>query len=222
MKVTNRKLGIGIPTNFPFVASSFFDSFIQMDRPSFVYIPAKNGDIAGMRNQIVGQALQMGCTHLLMMDADQVYPVDTIPRLLAHNLPIVHASVHRRYPPFDSILYQGDLNGYTNKTDFTDGDLVEVSACGTGCVLYHTKVFQEMEPPWYEFVPNPNKEKGGTVGEDIWFCEKVRKLGYKVMVDTSIKVGHLTLFNVDDAFSTLYQALIRRQLKAKESVNVSE
>lgn len=216
LKVSNFKFGIGIPTNFPFVASSFFDSFIQMDRPTFVYIPAKNGPIESLRNQMVENALQAGCTHLIMMDADQVYPKDTIPRLLAHNLPIVHAVVHRRYPPFDSILYEGALNGFTNKTDYKDGDLIEVDACGTGCVLYQTKIFQEMDPPWFEFVQNPDKEKGGVVGEDIWFCHKARKMGYKIMVDTSVKVGHLTLFSVDDAFSTLYQALLKRKIRHKE------
>ena len=212
IKISNFKLAIGIPASMQNIPVAFFDSFITMEKPNFEYVPAKNGPIEHLRNRIVEQALANGCSHLLMMDTDQVYPKDTITKLLLHNLPVVHGLVYRRYPPFDNLLYQGEVGKYTNKTDYVDGELVEVDACGTGCVLYSLNVFYKIKPPWYEFIANPDKEKGGIVGEDIGMCIKLKQAGYKIFVDTSVKIAHLALFSIDESFSQLYQSLVKRQI----------
>jgi hypothetical protein len=52
------------------------------------------------------QALVKRCTHLLMMDTDQTYPQDTITKLLSHDVTVCGAVIHRRYPPFEPILYR--------------------------------------------------------------------------------------------------------------------
>jgi len=223
LKITNFKLGIGIPCSWSYVPVSFFDSFIQMDRPDFIYLPAKNGPINEMRNRIVEQALTLGCSHLLMMDTDQIYPKDTITRLLSHGKQVVHGQVHRRYPPFDNLMYSGTLNNYTNEIDYADGELVKVDACGTGCVLYHMNVFRKIKPPWFEFTPNMvDEEMKGVVGEDIGFCEKLRKINIPIFVDTSIKVAHLTMFSIDENFSILYQSLVKRQMIINEEIRNNE
>jgi hypothetical protein len=216
-RVTNFKLGIGIPNTWGYVPNVFFDSFITMYRPDFTYIPAKNGPLDGLRNYIVSQAMVTGCSHLLMMDTDQKYPIDTIPKLLGRNVDVVHAKVHRRYPPFDPIMYKGELYKYQYITEeeYKDGDLVEVDASGTGCVLYNMKVFYDLEPPWFEFKknPDPSSDSLGAVGEDIWFCHKLKEKGYKIYVDTSVKVGHLILFEVEDNFEILYKNIMKNNNK---------
>ena len=214
IKISNFKLGIGIPASLTHVPIAFFDSFIQMEKPTFEYIGMKNGPIDDLRNRIVEQALSTGCSHLLMLDTDQIYPVDTVTKLLAHKLPVVHGKVVRRYPPFDEILYEGTVGKYTTKTGYKDGELLEVDACGTGCVLYDMRIFYKIKPLWYTFEPHivDGKQKG-MIGEDIGMCIKLKKAGYKIYVDTSVKIGHLTLFNVDEAFSTLYQSLLKRQIE---------
>lgn len=213
LKISNFKLGIGIPNSLLQVYSAFFESFVTMHKPDFELIAMHNGPINDLRNRIVEQALATGCSHLLMLDVDQSYPIDTVTKLLSRNLPVVHGLVYRRYPPFDNLLYQGEVGKYVTKTDYTDEDLVEVDATGTGCVLYDCRVFYKVKPPWYEFTLNPDKEKGGMVGEDIGMCVKLKKAGYKIMVDTSIKITHLALFGIDESFSTLYQSLLKRQIE---------
>lgn len=215
LKVSNFRLGIGIPASLSNIPIAFFDSFIQLERPDFVYLPAKNGPIDQLRNTIVEQAFVNGCSHVIMMDTDQVYPVNTITKLLSHNVPFVAGQIFRRYPPFDNLLYKGEVNHYTSMVpgvDYQDGDLVEVSAVGTGCNLISMNVFYKIKSPWYEFLPNKDSERGGVIGEDIGFCLKLKKAGYKIMVDTSVKIGHLAIFNIDESFSQLYQSLTKRQI----------
>jgi len=212
MKLSNLKLAIGIPCSFPMVYTGFFDSFIQMEKPDFVYAPAKNGPISEMRDYIVKRALSMNCSHLLFMDTDQIYEKDTITKLLAHNLQVVHARVYRRYPPFDSLMYEiGEDGYYTEKEGYNDGDLVSVDACGTGCVLYNTDVFRTIPEPWFEMVYVKSNGQIGKTGEDFNFCEKLKKAGYDILVDTSIKIGHLGLVEVNQDFSALYKSLVKKE-----------
>jgi len=211
VRISNLKLGIGIPNNFPMVPSAFFDSFICMEKPDFLFLRSSYGPIDEMRNNIVRDALRSGCTHLILMDTDQVYPVDTITRLLSHRLPVVGCLLFRRYPPFDPLMLTGEVTKYSTVTEWKDGELVEVDATGTGCVLYDTEVFTRIPDPWFRF---RKTVEGGDIGEDIGFCHDLKKAGYKIYVDTAIKVGHLTKMTVDQATWELYklsQEVVKRQ-----------
>jgi hypothetical protein len=209
MKITNLSLAIGLPLTWPYVPSPFFDSFIAMEKPDFTYIREANGPIEALRNNMVMRASKAGCTHLLMLDADMVYHPKTVTRLLSHKLPVVGALCYRRYPPFDPIVYKGDYNTYRTieDTDYTPGDLIEVDATGAGCLLFDMTIFQQMPEPWFRFRPNPDKELGGIVGEDIGFCNDLRKAGHKIFVDTSVPSGHLSMFEVNDKTFKIFKAM---------------
>jgi len=211
LKITNFKLCLGFPCTWPFIPFPFFHSFIQMERPEFTPIFATNGPIDGLRNKIVGDAIALGASHLIMMDLDQIYPVDTITKLLAHKLPIVGTKVHRRYPPFDPIMMKGDINTYTPVEGWEDGKLIEVDATGTGCLMYDMRVFYEMPGPWFKFRPNPDPDYNGVVGEDIGFSSDLRKAGYKIYVDTSIECGHLSTMVITAETHFLYKALTKKR-----------
>lgn len=198
------KLGIGLPHTSDLVHKQFFDSWVVMERPAngFMYLAPQfpsgsTTNIAEVRNKLAMEAIEAECTHLLMMDTDQTYPVETIPQLLSHDLDIVTAKVHRRYPPFDPILLRGTLDTFTvvKPEEWRKGGLVEVDATGTGCMLVKTDVFLEMNYPWFEI---RHAENGKTYGEDIMFCVKARgELKRRIFVDTSIEVGHLGLLEVN-------------------------
>ena len=215
MKITNFKLCIGFPCSWPMVPFPFFQSFIKMERPDFTPIVATNGSIDGLRNKIVVEAMRARASHLIMMDLDQVYPVDAITKLLSHKLPVVGCLVHRRYPPFDPLVYRGDINTYRLVTDWDNGDLIEVDATGTGCLMIDMRVFYELPPPWFSFRPNPDPEREGTVGEDFGFCSDIRKIGHKIHVDTSIKCGHLSTMEITEDTYFLYNALKKKQQEAR-------
>jgi hypothetical protein len=204
MKISNEKLGIGIPCSFPHIPFPFFDSFVTMKKPDFIYIPKLNGPIDTLRNDIVEKALGMNCSHLIMMDVDQVYHPETIPALLSRRLPVVGAAVCRRYPPFDPIIMKREEVGYSYGGEWNPDGLVECDATGTGCILFDMEVFRKIPAPWFEFTKDAN---GLPVGEDIGFCEKLKAAGYKVFVDCTVPAGHLTTMIVNKATYDLYSAM---------------
>ena len=154
MKISNFHLAIGIPLSFPWVPSSFFHSFIMMDRPSFTYLHADNGYVHDLRNDLVNKAKEIGATHLLMMDVDQVYHPNTVTQLLSHGLPIVGALVHRRYAPFDSLMLKSiesagnSFNRYESIDDWEDNSLVQVDATGGGCLMFDMQLFYDLDDIW--------------------------------------------------------------------------
>jgi hypothetical protein len=205
MKVTNYNLAIAIPLTFPMVNSSFFDSFALMQKPDgYIYCRESNGPLDKLRNNLVIQAMNHYCSHMLMMDVDQVYHPQTITRLLSHNLPVVGALVHRRYPPFDPLLLRGEIGTFKTVDNYEDGELVEVDATGTGCLLINMDVFENIAAPWFKFIERP-KDEGGLIGEDIYFCKLLKEAGYKIHVDTSIELGHLATLAVTKQTYKLYK-----------------
>ena len=212
MRVSNFHLVIGIPLSFPMVPSSFFHSFIHMDRPTFTYIHTDNGPIEELRNNIVRESLDIGATSLIMMDTDQVYHPKTIPTLLKHKLPIVGALVHRRYPPFDSLMLKkketANTIEYESIDDYEPDSLVEVDATGSGCLMFDMEVFRNMPAPWFKTVRNPD---GTTLGEDVGFCKDLKAAGYRIFVDTSVPAGHLTTLCVNRQTNILYRSMKQKE-----------
>lgn len=216
MKISNFSLAIGIPCSFPSVPIDFFRSFALMEKPSYTLIIKTNGPIDTLRNDIIEKAMAERCTHVLMLDIDQVYPVDTIPKLLSHNVSVVNAMVPRRYPPFDPIMLQLTSEGYKpmGYGDWEDGELVEVDATGTGCILYNLEVFKKIPYPWFEFKKHP--ETGLVIGEDVGLCQKLQAAGYKIYVDTSVEIEHLTIIKINKAMHKLWCAMrMAKEEKAK-------
>jgi len=226
--VSNFRLGIGIPLTWGHVPSQFFDSFVTMKKPNFAYLrPDFPGRLEDVRNALVEQAIESQCTHLIMIDTDEVFPSDAITRLLEHDLPIVGGKVHRRYPPFDPILYRKvkELNGYTQVPDgeWEQGGLVEVDATGAGCLLMQTWIFREIQKPWFRHIPPIYDENLEQVqkerGEDIYFCEKAREAGFRIFVDTGIDIGHLGLLEINEHTYRLYKMLDKERRKRLENNN---
>ena len=76
-----------------------------------------------------------------------------------------------------------------------DSGLFEVEGCGFGCVMTRTTVIADVlasgEPL---FTPLQG------VGEDLSFCFRARKLGYKIFCDSTIKCGHVGQILINENF----------------------
>ena len=221
------KLAIAVPLVDDKVYNQFLFSFVKVVT-DYMMSQARKGQIADIdilfpdfpcqvddaRNNLVQQALNLGCTHILMMDSDQIYITDNIiEKMLAHDKPVLGARVHRRYPPFDPLLLMGEVSKLyqlpDDKIRNADGTFkteVTVDFTGTGCILYDMKIFNEMIPEkWFEFKTG---EQGQPVGEDIGMCEKLKKLGIPIVVDCSIDIKHLTLLAADYGTYALFKKIM--------------
>jgi hypothetical protein len=92
------------------------------------------------------------------------------------------------------------------------GDLITVDNTGCGCILYKTEVFENIEPPWFEFTET---EDGRPMGEDITFCKKLKEAGYEIFVDTSIVIGHISLLEVNRATYEVYKLISKAKHKGE-------
>jgi len=81
-----------------------------------------------------------------------------------------------------------DING-----DFQDGEVVEVDALGLAFTLIRRRVLEAMINPDYglEYTYNDWFTYGpGQESDDIPFSRRCRELGFRMAVDTSVKLGH--------------------------------
>ena len=212
MRKQGGKLGIGLPLTYDYVHKAFFETYTALVKPPHVQLmPKLPGQIDAVRNDIVEQALLLGCTHLLFIDTDQIYrSLDMIPmmyeRMKDEDLKFLSAKVHRRYPPFDPILLKGKIGEFELiSEELTDsGDVIELDATGAGCVMIDTRVFLEIESPYFEL---RKSDTGKAVGEDISFCAKLKEKGHSLFCDTSFVVGHLSMMEVDGSLNKLFRKI---------------
>lgn len=218
------RLAIAIPhPNGRCLDIGFLDSFANMEKPcEYVYMrPSFPAPIDQMRNDLIRQAQKAKCTHIFMTDTDQVeYPRDTIARLMSHNQLIACGKVHRRYPPFDPILLKKNASRpgtyvQVPEDEWIKGNLVEVDAIGAACMLMDMRIFDTINGPWFETLRGsevigiegyePEDEEKAMIGEDIRFCQKMRSMHIPIFVDTSVKVGHLATFIINEEFYLMFK-----------------
>lgn len=209
------KLAIGFPLVNEMVRMNFFTSFCCMEKGAYTFLLPEfpHGPwaetLANARNSLVQQAQFEGCRQLFMMDTDQIYPPDTLTKLMSHKKDVCGVRVHRRYPPFDPIFLRKDKEkGYWRISDeeMFSGNLVEVDATGTGALLFNMEIFDKIEDPWFKFTIDST----GRTGEDIYFCEKAKDAGFQIFVDTSIEVEHLATIAVNKSMYQLFQMLQKK------------
>ena len=198
----NLKIGIGIPetgkveagTAMSLVAltnhfmSSRYDGGTKYIYPIFMECSM----LPEARHGIVKEAINSECTHLLWIDSDMVFQPDLLNVLLSHNLPIVGVNYVRRGLPTrpTATAIEGGLL-YTE--DDSEG-LAEVQHLGFGCLLTDIRVYNEVDLPFFQF--EVMKNKFGFRGEDVYFCNKLRKAGIKIYCDQKLsrQIGHIGEF----------------------------
>jgi hypothetical protein len=155
---------------------------------------AVGSTIAKNRCMLADAAKAWGATHMLQIDADQTFPSNALPRLLAHDLPIVCATASRRV--------EGDQRPVCEPVDLkslTKGQkLVPMRLVGFPFMLIKMEVFEKLRRPWFADPPRwmmePENQIADTImAEDEYFCLSARRAGYDVMCDMelSMEIGHI-------------------------------
>lgn len=150
--------------------------------------------------------------YVLLCDDDIIPPVDALDRMLIHKKDVVSGLCTKRQDPPEPTMRIWDewTQNYSCLLKWEEKRLLEVDAVGTGFLLLSRQVIEHVAVAyhrehyerygngfWFEFLRNPN---GGEWGEDLSFCFKAQRLGYKIYVDTTVCAAHIGDYNytVDD------------------------
>jgi len=150
--------------------------------------------IANQRQELVLEAMQAGCSHILFLDTDMRFPKDTLDRLMAHDEPIVAANYATRRMPVKTVAFSSDQGWDCVYTTPESEGLEEVHSVGMGVMLIKREVFEKMELPWFHL--GYSMKTHSFSGEDIFFCRSARKHGFKVLIDHGLskQVKHIGSF----------------------------
>ena len=162
---------------------------IPADQYSILYV--EGADVAYARNLLAEKAKGVA-DYIFFIDDDVLPPMNTITKLLTHDKDIVCGLYFSRQEPhFPQIFLKNKENAdrYDCVEDYKKDSLLEIDACGAGCMLIKAEVFKKLKLPYFQYIPkgenNPRK------GEDFYFCEKAKEEGYNIFCDTSIICKHI-------------------------------
>lgn len=134
---------------------------------------------------------------LFMIDDDQQFDADMLIRLLSHDKDIVVGVTCQKTPQFMPCIYKStyvDAKRGRRFVPFTwqelegRSGLLPVVACGRSGILIKRHVLEKLGDPWFrQGMINP----GGSIGEDLDFCMRVRELGFEIFADLDTTFGHI-------------------------------
>lgn len=195
------KVMVGIPARDMINASFAHDLAMMVGYHAKAYpdheigVVTKLGTlIVNQRQDLVKEALLSEADYLLFLDADMRFPRDTLERLIARDVDIVAANyATRRLPPKPTAFKEHHPTIPLRTTEESEG-LEEAFSVGAGVLLIKTALLWTLELPifnieWDDYHRN-------FIGEDVYFCKKVRDAGYTVWVDHDLskQVMHVGMF----------------------------
>lgn len=165
--------------------------------------------IDNARNTLVKEFLKTNSEWAFWMDADMVFPKDTIVQLLktaetkkSKMVTGIYYQRGRTYRPVcwirDPKLESKKKVGHLNQDQYDSNEYLGVfaipgpeakepflaSSAGFGCALIHRNVFESTDEPWFIFIP-------GKCSEDFYFFVNAQKKGYQLWADPSLRLGHI-------------------------------
>lgn len=223
------KVMVGIPLKGHTPARSYHDrmlmwkhlgnteatQFHENKDPRYVFQLGAIGEmmVQYARERIAEATLEDGCDYLFMIDDDMLAPPDLFYKLAAHDKDIVAALAFTRNPDHKPVIYEtvegvDPTTGSYGFTRFVNNyprnTLVECDAVGFGAVLIKADVLKKVAKPWFFGMER--------TGEDITFCIKAKKAGFRVWMDTSIKLGHLSTPSIiTEEYSDMWNKLTDEQ-----------
>jgi hypothetical protein len=134
------------------------------------------------RHNMVVKALELNATHILWVDADMIFPPTSAEMLLRWETPIVGCNCVRRTRPYLPTAKGKEFeNVWTTPEKVERGGIESVNGMGFGVTLIETRVYREIDMPWFrvEWLP----EKNHWLGEDVAFFLKAIDAGFQPYID---------------------------------------
>ena len=177
------------------------------------YFPRFSPNIGAMRSLCAGYMVEGFKKYAqdiaIFLDIDHVLPYDVLVRLLQTELPILCGMYYLKGKPYHPIIYREGpydaLAGYhmaIPMMDYPTDKIFEVFNTGMGCAKIDREVFLKLKPPYFYYRKHSMYDTSDMLDfmiryeidnntEDFPFWEQVRSVGYKIMVDPKIQLGHI-------------------------------
>lgn len=226
MKVES--LVVGYPWASPFIWTQAAENMCNLIRPPGIpttFIRGLGWCPARRHIDICEKAVALGVSHILIIGADQVHPLDLIPRLVRRveedDCEVIAALVPTRghvpgqnTGPFQPMAWRFKHNASMRQyrsmeldgdmielIDPRDGDLQRFDFIGSGCIMFPVDDLLMLKQPWFfERATMDRYKRFATM--DTAFSWRLHQEAYaKLWVDTTIKIRHLNIFEVDESYS---------------------
>ena len=151
-------------------------------------------DVAVARNEIAMLAQRGQYDYCLMVDSDTLIPANTLELMLENPVDICLGVCPRKNTrDGKTAMVKMDSEGYANcyYYDNLPAERTKVKGGGFACALVRTSVFTRMDNPWFQYTTNAD---GSTFGEDFYFCQNARFMGYDIWMDPRVRCGHLARY----------------------------
>jgi hypothetical protein len=160
------------------------------------------------RHVLAKSALDQGATHMLWIDSDMEFPADMLLRFLRRDEPIIGINAMSRRKPFkNTAITAPDTQALTNQDS---SGFEKVFRMGLGVAWIATEVIARMELPWFDITWQPDCSL--FMGEDYYFFEKAKDLGYELYIDQDLskQVQHLGTFAYNPQMIPVAQELMNK------------
>lgn len=153
-------------------------------------------EVSQARNLIVKDFLdEPKYTHLFFLDADTVPPIDVVAKLLEDNKDVVAGVTPMHFGGQKLWSVGMGINDVYQWIPYhcLPDRLFQCYGFGGTTVLIRREVLEKLEWPYFHTECSPD---GRRLGEDIYFTNKIRKAGFELWCDPSIKCEHYQTRNL--------------------------
>jgi glycosyltransferase involved in cell wall biosynthesis len=144
-----------------------------------------------IRNLIAHWSIRYDYT--LWIDSDIIVPNDALVKMIKANKDVISGCYIQRIPNKETLelFRKNGLGGVSPipVSDLSPPRLVQIDACGFGCVLTKGDVLRKMEKNHFHYTIALDHSQ--TISEDVYFCKKATDLGFEIWADTSIICPHI-------------------------------
>lgn len=162
-----------------------------------------NAPIAEAREAVAMWAVENNARYLFFLDDDVLMPNNGLRRLLYHldNNPdwdlvsgiYVTKTNLEALPPEkpEPLVFGGEEGRPGAFWDWKLDEIFPIWGCGMGAVLIRVEALKDLPRPWFAEEDTVDGLDARGIGEDMYFCEKLRKNGGKLMADGGLLCGHI-------------------------------
>ncbi len=152
--------------------------------------------ITKARNALVHSFLSTECTDVLFLDADISFDPSALAAGMMENKDVIGIAYRLKD---DEVRYKLHLQENPDGSLIRDGNLLKADRFGTGWMLVQRRVLERLsatakkytfEDIEYSVVFDTVISDGEFLGEDYYFCDKARAIGFSLFINPFVNITH--------------------------------